>query len=141
MKVILLQDIRGVGRRFEVKEVSDGYARNFLIPKKLAAIADAKHLAEKASHDKAAAEEIAKLQAVAKKLEQNPLQFTIKTGKHGEAFGSVSKHDIEKMLHATGYMNCGVVLPHTIKGTGEHEVEVNLGHGVKGRIKIIVKTI
>jgi large subunit ribosomal protein L9 len=55
MKVILLQDVRGIGRRYEVKNVADGYARNFLIPQKLATFADQKSLAEKGKHDEQAA--------------------------------------------------------------------------------------
>src|SRR5437660_172621 len=129
MKVLLLQDIRGVGRKFEIKEVSDGYARNFLIPKKMAAVADEKSQAVKSQHDEQQAAALAELKAAVATLAKEPFVFNVKAGKHGEVFGSVSKNDIEKRLHATGYTNCEVILPHPIKATGEHEVEINFGQG------------
>ncbi len=139
MKVLLLQDVRGVGRKFEIKEVSDGYARNFLIPKGLAALADEKNQAIKTEHDKNEAAALGVLHEAIKRLQQEPLLFTIKGGKHGEVFGSVSKKDIEKALSARGFEKYEVILPHPIKSTGEQEVEVHFGKGIHGKVKINIE--
>lgn len=139
MKVILLVDVRGVGRRYEVKEVHDGYARNFLIPQKLAVLADEKQLAAKKSHDEQEAGETERLQKLADKLAKEVFEFKIKAGAKGEVFGSVSKKDIEGALRNTPSAGAEVVLEHPIKATGEHEVEVSLGRGVKAKVKILIK--
>ncbi len=136
MKVLLLQDIRGIGRKFDIKEVSDGYARNFLFPKKLATIADEKGQAVKAEHDEKLATGLAELKAAIATLAKEPFQFSVKAGKQGEVFGSVSKKDIESVLHAKGFKKAEVLLDHPIKATGEHEVEINFGQGIHGKAKI-----
>lgn len=139
MKVLLLQDIRSIGRKFEIKEVADGYARNFLFPKKLATLADEKSQMLKAEHDQKLATGLAELKAAIAMLAKEPFEFNVKAGKQGEVFGSVSKKDIEERLHTKGFKKCEVLLDHPIKSTGEHEVEVNFGQGVHGKAKINIK--
>ncbi|MDO8601855.1 MAG: 50S ribosomal protein L9 [bacterium] len=140
MKVLLLQDIRGLGRKFEIKEISDGYARNFLFPKKLATIADEKGQKAKSEHDEKIAEQLVMLKAAIALLGKESFEFNVRGGKHGEVFGSVSKKDIEEQLHKKGFTKCEVLLIHPIKATGEHEVEVNFGQGIHGKVKINIKS-
>lgn len=140
MKVLLLQDVRGVGRKFDIKEVADGYARNLLIPRGLARIADEKSQDMKAKHDEATSAALAELKAAVAILGKEPFEFSVKTGKDGSVFGSVSKKDIEDRLHAKGFTRCEVLLDHPIKATGEHKVEINFGQGVHGKANIHIKT-
>jgi large subunit ribosomal protein L9 len=140
MQVLLLKDVRGVGRRQELKEVSDGYARNFLIPKGLAIPADEKGRAVKTEHDLNEAVEIGKYQNEARKLEKNVFTFTMKAGKHGEVFGSVTKKDLEGAIAAKGVTGGQVMLEHPLKGTGEHFVDVNFSKGVHAKMRVQIKT-
>lgn len=139
MQVILLADVKGVGRKNEVKNVADGYARNFLIARKLAVAADEKGMSVKAASDAKEEAEKARLSAIAAKLGAMTFEFAIKTGEHKEVFGSVSKRDVEQAIRAKGIAEGEILLGHPIKSTGEHQVEVNFGKGVRGNAKIIVK--
>jgi len=139
MKILLLQDIKGVGRRMDVKDVKDGFARNFLFTRRLAVLADKKALALKSEQEKKSGEEMARLNESAKKLEAMILEFQVKTGEKGEVFGSVTGSDIEKELENKGVRSAKVLLKHHLKTLGEHEVEVDLGHGIKGKVKIVLK--
>ena len=141
MKVILLQDIKDVGKKFDVKNVSDGYARNFLFPRNLAKIATKGEIEEmesrKAAWQKQEEETKNKLEALAKSLAGKEFTFYLKTGERGAVFGSVSKDDIKDKLSLSNsdtYIN----LERPIKTLGEHQIEVNLGKGVKTSVKIIV---
>ncbi len=138
MKVILLADVKGVGRKNELKEVADGYARNFLIARKLAVAADSHGMEIKHAADQKEQAEKARLEGLAARLAAAPLPFAIKTGAHKEVFGSVSKRDIEEAIHARGITEGRLLLDHPIKATGEHIVEIDFGKGVRGRIKVSV---
>lgn len=138
MKVILLADVRGVGRRHEMKEVADGYARNFLIARKLAVPADQKGQALKANADATAQAERERIQTLIKKLASVTLTFSVKTGQHAEVFGSVSKRDIETALQAQGVKEGEVVLAHPIKSTGTQQVEVRFPQGLRGEVRVVV---
>jgi large subunit ribosomal protein L9 len=139
MKVILLADVRGVGRKNEIKDVADGYARNFLIARKLALVADQQGMSVKKESDAREQAEIARLTALAARLEKTPFEFTIKTGQHKEVFGSVSRRAVEEAIRAAGITEGEIMLEHPIKSTGEHKVEVSFGKGVKGNAKIVIK--
>ena len=94
MKVLLLQDLKGLGKRYDIKEVKEGYARNFLFPRKLAMCAD-----EKATRMKKAAEikeagELAHLRAKAEQLKGERLVFKVRVGERGEVFGGTDFHSI-----------------------------------------------
>ncbi len=149
MKVILLQDIKGLARKFDVKEIKDGYARNFLIPKGLVKIATEQTVKEletqKFAWSKEEQEIKNKLETLAKDLAGQEFKFALKTGKKGEVFGSVSKDDIKTRIYADidadlrGYLeDIEVNLERPIKKLGEHQVEINLGKGVKVNIKVSV---
>jgi large subunit ribosomal protein L9 len=138
MKVLLLQDVRGVGRKNEVKEVTDGYARNFLIARKLAVAANEQAMKYKSEVDANEQALIKKYQTLAEKIGKESFELSVKTGGKGEVFGSVTKEDIRKHLSERGFTEGEVVLPKPIKSTGEHLVEINFGKGIVGKLKVIV---
>lgn len=148
MKMILLQDIRGFGKKFDVKEVKDGYARNFLLPRGLAKIADEKSLKEleiqKASQEIKEKEIREKLEKLAKAISEKELRFKVKTGEKGEVFGSVNKEMIlaeigknhlfaEKLTE-----DIEAELAKPFKTLGRHEVIVDLGRGIKARAPVVI---
>ena len=98
MKVIFIQDVKGTGKKGEVKEVSDGYARNFLIGKGLAIEATAKNLndlkLQKANEDRIAAQKLEEAKQLAAKIEEKSVVLSVKTGEGGKLFGSVSTKEI-----------------------------------------------
>lgn len=102
MKVILLKDIKKLGKKDDIVNVADGYARNYLIPNKLAVLASEKGReilnTQKEDHDKEIAEEVAKAKTIKKQLEAVKLQFAIKVGADGKVFGSISTKQIEEAL-------------------------------------------
>lgn len=108
MKVILLEDVKALGKKGQTVNVSDGYARNMLLPKKLGIEATAKNLNElklqKAHEDKVAAEQLAEAQAFAKEIEEKQVTVAIKVGEGGKVFGSVSAKEIaEAAKEQLGY--------------------------------------
>ncbi len=144
MKVILLKEVPKLGRPGDVKSVSDGYARNFLLSRGLAEIAtDSKlasldrRMAERASRD---AREKKHYAVLAEKLGEMVLPFTMKVGEKGQAFGSVSREDIAKELKARGIAveRGWIELEHGIKATGEHTVAIAFPHKVAGEVKIAI---
>jgi large subunit ribosomal protein L9 len=146
MKIILLEDVRNIGHRYEVRDVADGYARNFLFPNKLAEpatpVALKKIEAMKAAHEKGEKELLARLNQIAAKLNETKLEFQLKTDKTGAAFGSVNKESILKALREHDFITkerVDIALKYPIKEFGEHVVEVDLKKGVKALLKIIVK--
>ncbi len=138
MRIVLLQDIRGVGRRFDVKEVNDGYARNFLIPKKMATPLNAEGLKIKTETEIKEKNRLLGIKKYLKELTENPLEFKLKVGERGEVYGSVKKEDIEKSLVQRGLKEVKVEIDNPIKKNGENEIEINFGKGVKEKIKILV---
>ena len=98
MKVILLQDVKSLGKKDQIVEVSDGYARNMLLPKKLGMEATSKNLNDlklkKAHEDKVAAEVLADAQALAAQIEKESITLSIKMGENGRTFGSISSKEI-----------------------------------------------
>lgn len=139
MKIIILQDIKGLGKKFDIKNVSDGYARNFLIPKGLVEIATDKSIkkleAQEAAQEKEEQEAEIELEKIARNLENQKFEFTVKTGEKGEVFGSVGKDDIKTRI---GIKDIKVNLERPIKTLGEHRVEIDLGKGIKAKIKLKV---
>jgi len=146
MKIILLQDIKGIGKKLDVKEVSDGYARNFLFPKSLAepatAAAQKKVAVAKAHHEKEDVEMMKRLHEIAGKLKDFALQFDIEADEHGSIFGSVNKEAIAKALREHGIVTnerVEISLEHPIKKVGEYVVTVDLKKDVSAKLKIIIK--
>lgn len=144
MKVILLQDVKGQGKKGEVVEVNEGYARNFLVKKGLAEIATASKLNDinmkKAAADYHKAEEIAAMRALASEIKDKSFTVKIKAGANGKVFGSVTGGDIASALADSGYEvdKKKIVLPQPIKMLGSYDVELKLMEGIASRIKIEV---
>jgi len=139
MKVIFLKDVKGTGRRGEIREVSDGYAKNFLLPKSIAEPATERVIGEINRANAAAEKEAAEFKDKIKKLEEaGELEFKIKTGKKGEIYGSITREDIERELRNRGFGNVEAKLSKPIREIGKHEAEISIGRGVSGKIKISV---
>ena len=145
MKVILLQDVKGQGKRGELKEVSDGYARNFLFPRKLAIEANSDNLntyklQEKAKAAKLAADK-AQAQANADSLKEAVVKISAKAGSNGKLFGSItSKEIVEELKKQYGIEleKQKVILAEPIKSFGSYEAKCKFGFEIAGTLKILV---
>lgn len=145
MKVILQQDVKGQGKKGQLVDVSDGYARNFLLPRKLAVAATAENMntmkqQEKAKAAQAAAEKAAAEEAAAK-LEGCMVKIPAKAGKEGKLFGSVTSKEISDGLKAQFDIDIPkskIVLPDPIKAFGAYQVKCKLGYEVNGTINVVV---
>lgn len=146
MKIILLQDVKSVGKKGEIIEANDGYARNFLLPKKLGVEANSKNLndlkLQKSNEEKIAAEQLKEARDLAKELESKEVVLSIKAGEGGKAFGSVSSKEIA----AAFAEQCGIEidkkkiqLAESIKSFGVFDVKVKLHPQVTGSLKVKVK--
>ncbi|MDP3727807.1 MAG: 50S ribosomal protein L9 [bacterium] len=145
MRVILLKEVPKLGKPGEVRNVSDGYARNFLFPQGLAELATDANIqaGNRAAADRTSRgeRERQRFAALAEKISGTTLEFTLKTGKGGQAFGSVSAENIAERLGQEG-LNVErqwVVLKKNIKTTGEHAVDIRLPHQVKAAVKVIIE--
>lgn len=146
MKVILLQDVKGIGKRGTIKEVSDGYARNSLLPKKLAEIATpgSARRVEEIQKKQAETEKmlLGKQQEAAKNLNGQEIVISAKE-KNGKLFGSIHAKDIAGRLKEDGFSieEKQIILPNQIKELGEYKVELNFGHNIKSSIIVSVRGI
>lgn len=144
MRVILLQDIEKVGKKFEVVEVADGYARNFLIPKKLAEPVTKESLARvkifKEEEAKKAEEELAKIQELATALDDQEIEIKEKVKEDGQLFGSINEANIIQALAEQGLniKKKWIKLERPIKEIGEYDILLELEHGLEAKIKLIV---
>ncbi len=144
MKIALLKDVAGLGKRGDIKDVSDGYGRNFLIKNKLAEILTPQ-IAEKLNSEKARAATIAeksKIQSLnlKEKLENLKLSIKTKTGESGRIFGSITPTDISNELEKSGIkLEKNWIVSKPIKTLGEHEVSIKLPQGIEARLKIIIE--
>lgn len=146
MKIILTKDVRGVGKKNELKEVSDGYGKNFLVGKGLAVAATPGALAKlktlHAKHDRELHEELKRLETLKQILETQSLEFSVKTDEKGTVFGSVTKEMIQKAFRENKWVTTeriDVELDHPIKQIGDHMVVVDLKRELKAKLKVIVK--
>ena len=145
MKVILLQDVKGQGKKGEVLEVNEGYARNFLIKKGLAEAATASKLNDinqkKAAADYHHAEEVKATRELAKEISGKTFTVRIKAGQGGKVFGSVTGANISDALQQAGYSidKKKVVLAQPIKNTGVYDIDLKLMEGSTSKIKISVE--
>ena len=145
MKVILQQDVKGQGKKGQLIEASDGYARNFLIPRKLAVPATAENLnamkqQEKAKKAQEAAEK-AEAEAVAEKLKTSVVKLTAKAGAGGRLFGAVTSKEISDGLKAQYGLDVAkskIVQEEPIKAFGTYELKCKLGYEVTGTIYVVV---
>jgi len=145
MKVILLEDVKALGKKGEIVNVNDGYARNFILPKKLGLEATGKNLndlkLQKANQEKVAQELLDEAKALGQKLEAGQIKLSIKMGEGGRAFGSVSSKEIAiAVKEQMGYDvdKKKVQLKDAIKTLGTHNVPVKLHPKVTAELKVIV---
>ena len=145
MKVILLKDVKSLGKKGDIVEVSEGYGRNFIIPSKTGVIADNKNLntlkLQKQNEDKIAAEKLAEAQALKEKIEQIKLTITVKSGKDGRTFGSVSTKEVQEALKSQSGINVdkkkfSVDVP--MKNRGGYDVNVKLHKDVTAILHVSV---
>ena len=146
MKVILLEDVKALGKKGEVVEVNDGYARNFLLKTKKGVEATNKNLndlkLQRANEDKIAQENLEKAQELGKKLSAGKVELTIKTGEGGKVFGSVSSKEIAQAVEEQMGLKIDkkkIQLKDQIKSLGMHNVPVKLHPKVTAELKVSVK--
>ena len=145
MKVLLLADVKGQGKIDQIVEVSDGYARNFLFPKKLAVVADAKVMSETKSKEEAKQfklkEEKSAAKALADKLGTLTVKITASSGGDGRLYGSITSKDIAEKLKEQYNIEIDkrkLVLSENIKSYGTYDVEVKVYPEISAKLKVTV---
>jgi large subunit ribosomal protein L9 len=144
MKVILLQDVEGLGKKYEIKDVKNGHARNFLLPKKLAKAATKQALKwladQKEVIEKAAEEDLKKAQALASELDGLELNIVVKTGDEGQLFESINSQKIVDKLKEMGFevKKSQIRLENPIKELGEFPISIVSDHNLEAEIKLTV---
>lgn len=146
MKVILQEEVKGLGKKYDVKDVSDGYARHYLLPRKLAKPGTAmelKKLQETKARMEREDEELKKhLEELARRLGDRYIEFQLKVDDTGTVFGSVNKEMILKALREhdlVGRERVEVELDHPIKDIGDHAVAVGFKKGIQAKLKVVVR--
>ena len=145
MKVILQQDVKGQGKKGQLVDVSDGYARNFLLAKKLAVLATPENVntmkqQEKAKKAQQAAEK-AEAEATAKKLEELTVKIVAKAGEGGRLFGAVTAKEVSEALaaqHGVNIAKAKLVLDEPIKACGGYKIKAKLGYEITGTVNVMV---
>ena len=143
MKVILQQDVKGQGKRGQLVNVSDGYARNFLFPKNLAVPANADNMNKMIMQDKAKkaqmAAEKAEAEAIAAKLQEVMVKIPAKSGAGGRLFGSVTSKEISEALQAQfGLTVAKSKIVEPIKSFGTYQLKCKLGYEIVGKLNVTV---
>ena len=145
MKVILLQDVKAQGKKGDIVDVSEGYARNFLFPKKLAAVADAKAMNEKKNREDAQKYKIEtetkEAKALSEKLSSVTIAIALSAGNDGKPYGSVTSKEISETLeknHSIVIDKRKIVLDKPIRAFGSYTLDVKLYVGVVGKINLTV---
>ncbi len=145
MEIVLLEDVKALGKKGQVVKVSDGYARNFILPKKLGVEATPKALNElklqKANEERVAAKQLAEAKELGGKLSASKVTLAIKAGENGKAFGSVSGKEIAAAVASQLGLDLDkkkLVLPEPIKVLGTHEVPVKLHKDVTAKLTVEV---
>ncbi|MDI6604812.1 MAG: 50S ribosomal protein L9 [Thermoanaerobacteraceae bacterium] len=145
MKVILNKDVKGIGKAGEIVNVSDGYGRNYLLPKGLAADATKANLhalnEKKKAEEKKRQQEIEKAQEMAKKIALETIVLKVKAGENGKLFGSITSKDIQDVLNRKGFDidKKKINLPEAIRSTGSFNVDIKLYPGVSAKVKIQIE--
>lgn len=145
MKVILLQDIKGVGKKDQIINANDGYAKNFLFPKKLAVEANAGSLKQLDNKNKAIAAqaqaELEKAQEIGKALEAGTINLSVKIGENGKLFGSITSKEIAAAIKEQLNLEIDkkkIVIKDAIKSCGEKTINVKLHPKVTANLKVII---
>ena len=146
MKVILLEDVKSLGKKGELVEVNDGYARNFILAKKLGVEATARNMNDlklkKAHEDKLAAQRLEEAKAFAEELKKVQVTLKIKAGEGGKLFGSISSKEIAQAAKEQQGLDIDkkkMVLPNPIKAVGTTVVPIKLHPQVTGELKVVVQ--
>ena len=146
MEVVLLEDVKALGKKGQVVKVNDGYARNFILPKKLGVEATSKNLndlkLQKANAEKIAAEQLAEAKKLAEEIDKMSVTVSIKAGEGGRAFGSVSTKEIAKAAKDQLKLDIDkkkLQLPNPIRNLGVTQVPVKLHPKVTGSLKVWIK--
>ena len=145
MEIVLLEDVKALGKKGQIVTVNDGYARNFILPKKLGVEATSKNLNDlklkKANDAKLAAEILAAAKELAARLDESKVTLSIKAGEGGRAFGSVSNKEISKAITDQLGLEIDkkkIVLNDPIKSIGSFEVPIKLHKDVTARLAVKV---
>lgn len=145
MKVILQQDVKGQGKKGQMIEVAEGYARNFLLPRKLAVLATADAMNTMRLQEKAKRAEEARLRAeaveTAEKLKNAPVKITARAGANGKLFGAVTSKEVSDALlaqHGIELAKQKIVMDEPIKAYGSYQLKAKLGFEVSGTIYVLV---
>lgn len=144
MKVILMQDVESLGKKYEIKEVKNGYARNFLLPNKLAKAATKQALKwledQKEVIEKEAEEDLKKTQELASQIDGLEVIIQVKKGDEGQLFESINSQKISEKIKEMGFdvRKSQITLESPIKETGEFNVKINLNHNLETEIKVII---
>lgn len=146
MKVILLQDVKSLGKKGEIVTVNDGYARNYILPKKIGVEATGKNLndlkLQKGNQAKVAKENLEAAQKLAGQLKAGQVELAIKVGEGGKTFGSVSSKEIAQAVKDQMNLEIDkkkIQLKEAIKSLGTHNVPVKLHPEVTAELKVVVK--
>lgn len=146
MKVILLEDVKSLGKKGEIVQINDGYARNFILPKKLGVEATGKNLndlkLQKNNEKKVAAENLAAAKELAAKIGEGKVTLAIKIGEGGRAFGSVSSKEIGQAVSDQLGLEVDkkkIQLKEAIKTLGTHEVDIKLHPEVTAHLKVVIE--
>jgi len=145
MKVILLEKVNGIGEKYEIKNVKDGYGANFLIPKGLAKIATEQSLMDledmRAQEANMQEEELHVVEGLAGELDGQEVIFKVKLGNEGQLFESINKTKISKRLEEEGFKvkKSQIILESPIKETGEFLIKINLEHNLETNITLIIE--
>lgn len=145
MEVVLLEDVKSLGKKGQIVKVNEGYARNFILPRKLGVEANPKNLNDlklkKANEEKVAAQQLAAAKELGAKLESASVTLSIKAGENGKAFGSVSGKEIAKAIEEQLGLEIDkkkLVLSDPLKTFGTHEVPVKLHREVTAKLMVKV---
>ncbi len=144
MKVILLSDIKGLGKKGDIVNASDGYARNFLFPRKLAEQANDENLhvlnAKKESDRRKKLAEIEEAQGLADQLRNKEIKINAKTGENGRLFGAITSKDIAELIKKQYKIEVDKkkIVMDTLKQTGTFEIEVKLYPEISTKMKVII---
>ena len=146
MKVILINDVKGCGKKGEIKEVANGYAQNFLIKSGLAKIADNSSLSHQKQIESAnnyhRAQELEQAMALSKQMQNLQLKFSLKVGENGKTFGSITSKEIAEKLAEIGYkIDKKKIVAEPIKSAGRYNILIKLHSDVTTKITVVVEAL
>ena len=144
MKVLLIKDVKGLGKAGEIKNAKDGYARNYLIPKGFAKLATDEVIKEWQEEQKRKEEELkkelAKLNELKEKIENTKIVIKHKLGANGHLYGAITNKEIAEYLKEKGIeIDKKNIEMQQIKAVGEYSVDVKLGHGIHAKLDLVVE--